>query len=59
MKVSIVKCGGYDIGEVREAVNRALDLIGGLTDHAKPQGKVILKVNSGRIGYNCFQNCWH
>jgi len=44
-KVSIVKCENYDQHNVHEAVNKSLDLIGGLSNIIKPGDKVLIKPN--------------
>ncbi|MDD5167077.1 MAG: DUF362 domain-containing protein [Candidatus Omnitrophica bacterium] len=44
-KVSIVKCAGYDPLLVQEAVQKSVDLIGGIAKFIKPQSKVLVKPN--------------
>ncbi|MDQ7799070.1 MAG: DUF362 domain-containing protein [Candidatus Edwardsbacteria bacterium] len=44
-KVSLVKCGSYQPHEVRIAVRRSLDLLGGISAFVKPGQKVLLKPN--------------
>ena len=45
VKVSIVRCENYDRSAVREAVKRAVDLVGGIGAFVKPGMKVLLKPN--------------
>jgi uncharacterized protein (DUF362 family)/Pyruvate/2-oxoacid:ferredoxin oxidoreductase delta subunit len=44
-KVAIVKCGSYDEAEVRAAVKRAVDLLGGAGLFVKSGEKILLKPN--------------
>ncbi|MFZ3384195.1 MAG: DUF362 domain-containing protein [Candidatus Methanoperedens sp.] len=44
-KVSIVKCGDYEHGRVKNAILQSLELIGGLEKIVKPGDNVLLKVN--------------
>lgn len=44
-KVSIVTCEGYQYQEVKQAVRKSLELIGGLNKIIKPGMKVLLKPN--------------
>lgn len=44
-RVSIVKCDDYSPVEVKEALKKALDLIGGIDRFVKPGSKVLLKPN--------------
>jgi uncharacterized protein (DUF362 family)/NAD-dependent dihydropyrimidine dehydrogenase PreA subunit len=44
-KVSIVKCEEYNLEDVREAIEKAFDNIGGLKAFVKPNDNVLLKVN--------------
>ncbi|MDR3653211.1 MAG: DUF362 domain-containing protein [Paludibacter sp.] len=44
-KVAIVRCNSYDINEVRQAVSRGLDLIGGAGNFVKKEENILLKVN--------------
>jgi len=44
-KVSIIKCRSYDSDLVREAVRKAIDLIGGISNFIKPQSTVLVKPN--------------
>lgn len=44
-KVSIIKCKNYDEKNVMSAIQKALELIGGLKEIIKPNDKVLLKVN--------------
>ena len=43
--VAVVKCGSYDLQEVRRAVGEAIGLIGGLGDVIKPKDFVAIKPN--------------
>lgn len=45
IKVSIVKCKDYEHQEVKNAILRSLELIGGLESIVKPGDNVLLKVN--------------
>ncbi len=44
-KVSIVQCSSYEYFKIKEAVGKALDLIGGIKPFIKPGDKVLLKPN--------------
>jgi len=44
-KVALVRCESYEYGEVRSAVQRGIDLIGGVRTFAKNDEKILLKVN--------------
>ena len=44
-KVAIVRCGSYDTEEVRKAVSRGLELMGGAETFVKQGEKILLKVN--------------
>lgn len=44
--VSIVECQSYDQGQVDEALEQSLNLIGGLESIVKPNHKVLIKVNA-------------
>ena len=44
-KVALVRCSSYEPDEVRQAVSRGLDLIGGAGAFVKPDEKILLKVN--------------
>jgi uncharacterized protein (DUF362 family)/NAD-dependent dihydropyrimidine dehydrogenase PreA subunit len=48
-KVSIVRCGGYDKQELFEAVERSLDLLGGIERFVKKGQSVLLKPNLLKI----------
>lgn len=54
-KVALVRCSSYDSEEVRQAVKRGLDLIGGAGAFVKPGEKILLKVNLlvGDVPENC------
>ncbi len=45
-KVSIVKCENYEQDNVKNAIKKSLDLIGGLSKFVKPGNTVLLKVNA-------------
>ncbi|MBU4076457.1 MAG: DUF362 domain-containing protein [Euryarchaeota archaeon] len=45
-KVSIVKCENYEHDNVKNAIKKSLDLIGGLSKFVKPGNTVLLKVNA-------------
>ena len=44
-KVSLTRCESYESGEVRAAVKRAVDLIGGMGSFIKPGDNVLIKPN--------------
>ncbi|MFH1752718.1 MAG: DUF362 domain-containing protein, partial [Candidatus Omnitrophota bacterium] len=44
-KVSIVRCGSYDPAPLKRAIERSLDLIGGISRFVKPSDKVLVKPN--------------
>lgn len=44
-KVALVRCNSYEKDEVRKAVFRGLELIGGASAFVKPDEKILLKVN--------------
>ena len=44
-RVSIVRAENYDVDEIREAVRRGIELIGGLDDIVKPGNRVFIKIN--------------
>ena len=44
-KVALIHCGSYEIDEVRQAVSRGLELIGGASAFVKPGEKIVFKVN--------------
>ena len=44
-KVALVRCNSYEIEEVRMAVSKGLDLIGGAGSFVKKGEKILLKVN--------------
>jgi uncharacterized protein (DUF362 family)/NAD-dependent dihydropyrimidine dehydrogenase PreA subunit len=44
-RVALVRCNSYDISEVRQAVSRGLELIGGAGSFVKPGEHILLKVN--------------
>ncbi len=45
-KVSIVKCENYEHDNVKKAIKKSLDFIGGLPKFVKPNDTVLLKVNA-------------
>ncbi len=45
-KVSIVKCENYEYENVKNAIRKSLDLIGGLQKFVNPGNTVLLKVNA-------------
>ena len=44
-QVSIVKCDSYELVSVLEAVEKSLDLIGGVENFIKPGSRVLIKPN--------------
>lgn len=44
-KVALVRCNSYEINEVRQAVSRGIELLGGAPRFVKPGEKIVLKVN--------------
>jgi uncharacterized protein (DUF362 family)/Pyruvate/2-oxoacid:ferredoxin oxidoreductase delta subunit len=44
-KISLVKCENYDIEQVRQAVRKAVDHLGGMSAFVNPGETVLLKVN--------------
>jgi uncharacterized protein (DUF362 family)/Pyruvate/2-oxoacid:ferredoxin oxidoreductase delta subunit len=44
-KVSLIKCDSYETQKVIDAVNKAVDLIGGIDTFIKPGEKILLKPN--------------
>jgi len=44
-RVSIVRAGKYDVDEIRDAVRRGIELIGGLEGIVKPGDRVFVKIN--------------
>lgn len=44
-KVSLVRCQNYDQSNIDPAVEKALDLIGGIKNYVKPGDRVLLKIN--------------
>ena len=44
-EVAIVSCGSYAYPAVREAVERGFDLLGGASKFARPDEKILLKLN--------------
>lgn len=43
--ISLVRCDSYDTGEIHEAVDKAVDLLGGMGMVVKPGDRVLLKPN--------------
>jgi uncharacterized protein (DUF362 family)/NAD-dependent dihydropyrimidine dehydrogenase PreA subunit len=44
-KVALINCNSYDISEVRKAVSRGMELIGGAGSFVNPGEVIVLKVN--------------
>lgn len=44
-KVVLVKCNNYDFEQVRDAVRRGVELLGGIADFAKPKERIVMKPN--------------
>ena len=44
-KVALVRCNSYEITEVRKAVSRGMELLGGAGSFVKPGEQILLKVN--------------
>jgi len=44
-KVSLIKCDSYETSKVIEAVNKAVELIGGIEKFVKPGERILLKPN--------------
>lgn len=44
-KVAVIRCGSYDIQEVRDAIHTGFDLLGGMGQFAKPGEKILIKPN--------------
>ena len=44
-QVSIVRAGNYDVDEIRDAVRKGIELIGGLEGIVKPGNRVFVKIN--------------
>lgn len=44
-RVAIVKCESYEQGLVQEAANKAINLLGGITNFIKPGSRVLVKPN--------------
>jgi uncharacterized protein (DUF362 family) len=44
-KVALVYCSSYELNEVRQAVSKGVELIGGAGSFVKPGEKIVLKVN--------------
>ena len=44
-KVALIKCGSYDYTEVKEAIQRGIDLLGGPAAYVRPGEKILLKPN--------------
>jgi len=44
-KISVIKCSSYQLDEIRAAVRRSLDLLGGVSRFVRPGNKVLLKPN--------------
>ena len=44
-KAAMIKCGSYDRSEVKDAVERGMDIMGGVAPFAKEGDKILLKPN--------------
>ena len=44
-EVALIRCETYDFAEVKEAVRRGIELIGGIDQFVKPSEKILLKPN--------------
>jgi uncharacterized protein (DUF362 family) len=44
-KVVLIRCGSYDCNEVKKAVQKGIDLLGGPLAFVKPNEKILLKPN--------------
>ena len=44
-KVVLIRCESYDYTEVKAAVQRGIDLLGGASQFAKPDEKILFKPN--------------
>ena len=44
-KVALIRCGGYDLNHVKEAVQKGINLLGGASRFVSPNEKILLKPN--------------
>ncbi|MEI0606089.1 DUF362 domain-containing protein [Brachyspira pulli] len=44
-KVAVIKCENYNLEEVKNSINKAIDLLGGIDSFVKENDKVLLKPN--------------
>lgn len=44
-EVSLIRCSGYDTGEVARAVGRAVELVGGMGSYVRAGSRVLIKPN--------------
>ena len=44
-KVAVIRCNSYELAEVRKAVAKGIDLIGGAGNFVKSQENIVLRVN--------------
>ena len=45
IKVALIKCDSYDLNKVKSAINRGIDLLGGIDSFIKDGDKILLKPN--------------
>ena len=45
IKVALIKCDSYDLNKVKSAINRGIDLLGGIDSFIKYGDKILLKPN--------------
>ena len=45
IKVALIKCDSYDLNKVKNAINRGIDLLGGIDAFIKDGDKILLKPN--------------
>ena len=45
IKVALIKCDSYDFNKVKSAINRGIDLLGGIDSFIKDGDKILLKPN--------------
>lgn len=45
IKVALIKCDNYELSEVKSAINRGIDLLGGIDLFIKEGDKILLKPN--------------
>lgn len=44
-KVALIKCDSYDLNKVKDAINRGIDLLGGINSFIKDGERILLKPN--------------